>query len=122
MESKRYETFGSNLFGTNANLETWSGCQATSKAATRVPGAPPTGGCAPHPHGPLERPPTYFFLLYIPMYPENIRTDHENLIPPLQPSVSVRSHLGAFAGTLPEGGSTTKGLYIISKALPMSCE
>ena len=26
----------------------------------------------PHPRGPLERPPTYFFLLYIPMYPENI--------------------------------------------------
>ena len=32
--------------------------------------------------GPLERPPTYFFLLYIPMYPENIRGDDEKLFPP----------------------------------------
>ena len=40
MESKRDETFGSDLFGTNANQETWSGRQATTKAAMRVPGAP----------------------------------------------------------------------------------
>ena len=72
--------------------------------------------------GPLGIPPTYFFLLYIPTYPENIRRDHENLIPPPQPSVSTRSHLGAFTGTPPEGESITKGLYIISKASPMSCE
>ena len=78
--------------------------------------------CAPHPCGPLERPPTYFFLLYIPMYPVNIRTDHENLIPPPQPSVSARSHLGAFVDAPPEGESTSEGLYIISKASPMSCE
>ena len=36
----------------------------------------------PHPRGPLEHPPTYFFLLYIPMYPENIRGDHEKQFPP----------------------------------------
>ena len=34
----------------------------------------------PHPRGPLERPTTYFFLLYIPTYPENIRTYHENTV------------------------------------------
>ena len=28
-------------------------------------------GRAPHPRGPLAAPPTYFFLLYIPIYPEN---------------------------------------------------
>ena len=28
----------------------------------------------PHPRGPLTAPPTYFFLLYIPIYPENIRS------------------------------------------------
>ena len=38
-ESKRDETFRSDLFGTNANQETWSGRQTTSEAATRVPGA-----------------------------------------------------------------------------------
>ena len=77
---------------------------------------------APHPRGPLEHPPTYFFLLSIPMYPETIEEHHENLIPPTQPSVSARSHLGAFVGAPPEGESTMEGLYIISKALPMSCE
>ena len=40
MESKQNETFGSDLFGTNANQETWSGSQETREAATRVPGAP----------------------------------------------------------------------------------
>ena len=37
-ESKRNETFGSDLFGTNAIWETWSGRQAANEAATRVPG------------------------------------------------------------------------------------
>ena len=121
-ESKRDETFGSDLFGTNANLETWSGRQATNEAATRVPGAPLGGGHAPHPRGPLERPPTYFFLLYIPTYPETIEEHHENLIPLPQPSVSARSHLEAFVGAPLEGESTMEGIYIISKASLMSCE
>ena len=81
-ESKWNETFGSDLFGTNVIQGTWSGRQATEEASTRVPSTPPRGGRTPHPRGPLERPPTYFFLLYIPMYPENIRSDHEKLFPP----------------------------------------
>ena len=121
-ESKRNETFGSDLFGTNAIQWTWSGSQAATKAATRVPGVPPRGGRTPHPRGPLERQPTYFLRLYILPYPENIEEHHENLIPPSQPSVSARSHLGAFAGALPELESTAEGLYIISKASLMSCE
>ena len=80
-ESKRNETFGSDLFRTNMIQRTWSGSQETSEAATRVPGAPPTGGRAPHPRGPLERSPTYFFLLYIPTYPETIEEHHEKLFP-----------------------------------------
>ena len=72
MESKRNETFGSVIFGTNLIQRTWSGRQATQEAAMRVPGAPPRGGRAPHPRWPLKLPPPYFFLLYIPMYPENI--------------------------------------------------
>ena len=102
-ESKRNETFGSDLFGTNANRETWSGRQAIEEAATRVPGAPPGSGRAPHPRGPLERLPTYFFLLYISTYPENIQGHHEKLFPPPQPSVSVRSHLGVFVGARRSG-------------------
>ena len=78
----RNETFGSDLFGTNMIQRTWSGSQETSEAATRVPGVPPTVGRSPYPHGPLERPPMYSFPLHIPMYPETIRGDHENLFPP----------------------------------------
>ena len=40
-ESKRDETCGSDLFGTNANQGTWSGRHAMSEAVMRVPGTPP---------------------------------------------------------------------------------
>ena len=67
MESKRDETFGSDLFGANANKETWSGCQATNEAARRVPGVPPGGGRAPTLVGPhcstdLLLPPIYIHV------------------------------------------------------------
>ena len=76
----------------------------------------------PPPHGPLVAQPTYFFLLYISTYPENIQEHHKTLFPPPQPSVPRRSDLGSFSGAPPEGESTTEGLYIISKASSMSCE
>ena len=40
MDSKRNETFGCDLVGTNAIQETWSGRQEAAEGATRVPGAP----------------------------------------------------------------------------------
>ena len=76
----------------------------------------------PHPHGPLAAPPTYFFLLYISIYPKNIQEHHETLFPLQQPSVPVRSHLGAFSGAPPEGESITEGFYINTIASPMMCE
>ena len=84
-------------------------------------GVRPKGG-RPHPRGPLIAPPTYFFLLYISRYPENIQEHHETLFPLPQPSVPVRSHLGAFSGALPEGASITEGFYIDTIASPMMCE
>ena len=39
-ESKRNETFGSVIFGTNVIQRTWSGRQATNEEATRQGGAP----------------------------------------------------------------------------------
>ena len=39
-DSKRNETFGSDLFGTNAIQETWSGRQEAAEAATRQEDAP----------------------------------------------------------------------------------
>ena len=40
-ESKRNETFGGVIFGTNVIQETWSGRQERSEAATRQEGVPP---------------------------------------------------------------------------------
>ena len=76
----------------------------------------------PHPRGPLAAPPAYFFLLYIPIYPETNQEHHETLFPPPQPSVPVRSHLGAYSGDLPEGDSITEGFYINTIASSMMCE
>ena len=101
-ESKRNETFGRVIFGTNVIQETWSVHQETIEEATGQ-GAHLPPGRALHPRGPLIAPPTYVVLLYKSAYPANIQKHHENLIPPPQPCVPVRSHLGAFSGALPEG-------------------
>ena len=80
------------------------------------------GGRAPLPCGPLDDPLTQIFLLYICKYSQTTRGIHENTFPPPQPSVPVRSHLGAFSGILLEGDSITEGIYINPNALPMKHE
>ena len=79
-------------------------------------------GRALHPRGAHVAPPTYSFLLYIPMNPQTIRYGAKTLFPPPQPSVPVRSHLGACSGAPPEGASITEGFYINTIASPMMCE
>ena len=91
------------------------------RGAHEAGGAPYTPRRAPHPRGPTEAPPTYFFLLYIPTYPQTNRDGAKNLIPPPQLSVSTRSHLGACSGAPPERAAITEGFYIII-ASPMKCE
>ena len=103
-ESKRNETFSNVIFSTNVIQETWSDHQETREEGTRQGGRAYPPGCALLP--------MYFFLLYISIYPANIEENHENLIPPPQPSVPKRSHLGAFSGAPPEGALITEGLYI----------
>ena len=120
-ESKRNETFGNVIFGTNVTQRTWPYIKkATRKARGRGRAYPP--GRALHPRGPHVAPPTYSFLLYILTYPQTIRYGAKNLIPPPQPSVPVRSHLGACPGAPPEGASSTEGFYINTIASPMKCE
>ena len=65
---------------------------------------------------------TLIFGLYIPKYSTIIKGSHEKTF--LQPVASVpeRSHLGDFSGNLPEGDSTTEGIYINSIAPPMMRE
>ena len=120
-ESKRNETFRNVIFGTNVIQRTWSLRQEINQESTRQ-GARLPPWRALHPCGAHVAPPTYFFLLYIPTYPQTIRGTHENLIPRPQPSVPVRSHLGAFSGAPPEGALITEGFYINTIDSPMMCE
>ena len=66
-ESKRDETFGSNLFGTNANQETWSGRQEINQESTRQGGAPTPWARPPPSWGPccsteVLLPPIYTYV------------------------------------------------------------
>ena len=114
-ESKRNETFGSVIFGTNVIQRTWSASQEAIEAATRVEGAPTPTRRAPYLVGPSgdHRPTSSSYI-----YPRTLRTSEE----PTKPSVSARSHLGAFTGASPEGESTMEGFYINTIAPPMNCE
>ena len=66
--------------------------------------------------------PTSSSYIYLPTYPKTIQEHHETLFPPSQPSVPVRSHLGAFSGALLEGESITEGFYINTIASLMKRE
>ena len=80
-ESKRNETFGSVIFGTNVIQRTWSQVKKQSRWPGDRRARPPLLGVPLSPR-PLERPPTYFFLLYIPTYPENIQRATETQFQP----------------------------------------
>ena len=116
MESKRNETFA-RIFFLEQTQPRRLGVDV-KEAARR-----PRGRAArPHSRGPLAAPLTYFFRLYILLYPENIQGSHETTFPPPQPSVPVRSHLGTFFSDLSKGDSITEGFYIKTIASPMMCE
>ena len=119
-ESKRNETFGRVIFGTNVIQRTWSGRQETNEEATRQGACLPPGR-ALHPRGPLVAPPTFLPPIYT-YVPQTIRHGAKTLFPPPQPSVPLRSHLGAFSGAPPEGPSITEGFYINTIASPIMCE
>ena len=60
-ESKRNETFGSMIFGTNVIQRTWSGRQATNKEVTRQ-GARPPPSWAPRCSTDVLLPPIYTYV------------------------------------------------------------
>ena len=66
-------------------------------------------GRAPHPRGPLVAPLTDFFLLFVSIYPKNIREQNRLGVPPPQASVTTKNQPGPCSGTLPEGGSLIGG-------------
>ena len=61
MESKRNETFGSVIFGTNVILRTWSASQEAIEAATRVEAVPPVSW-APWAATDVLLPPIYAYV------------------------------------------------------------
>ena len=111
-ESKGNETLSMIFLGLEDIQRAWSARQESQRR-------PQGREARPHPCGPPVTPPTYFFRLYILKYPKTYQGSHETTFPPLQPSVPVRSHLGAFFGVLPEGDSITKGFYMNNIASPM---
>ena len=78
-ESKRNETFGSDLFGTNAIQETWSGRQEAAEAATRVAGAPSKGGCTPASWAPPGSPDRLLSPIYIYIPRKHPRTPRKTI-------------------------------------------
>ena len=80
---------------------------STRKARGR--GAPTPPGRALHPRGPLVAPLTYFFHLYIPIYPKTFGEQNRSGVPPPQTSVATKNQSGPCSGTLPEGGTLTGG-------------
>ena len=107
-ESKRNETFGGVIFGTEAIQETWSTRQGINDESTRQ-GARLPPRRALHPHGPLVAPLTGFFCLYISIYPKNFGEQNRSGVPPPQAFVATKNQSGPCSGTLPEGGSLTGG-------------
>ena len=79
-------------------------------------------GAPPGLWAPRESPNPNSSSIYILKYSPNIRSVHQNTFPPPQASVPVRSHLGAFSSSLPEGDSIMEGFYINLAALLMKCE
>ena len=103
------------IFSPNVIQETWTLLQGTKEAVTRVGARPPTSW-APYCSTDVLLPPIYTYV------PQTIRYGAKNLIPPPQPSVPVRSHLGACSEAPPEGASIMEGFYINTIASPMMCE
>ena len=99
---------GGVIFGRKATRETWSPRQENNEGGTRQ-GAGPPPGHALHPRGPLVAPLTYFFRLYISIYPKTFGEHNRSGVPPPQASVATKNQSGPCSGTLPEGGSLTGG-------------
>ena len=107
-ESKRNESFGRSYFWKESNLIDLECTSGKKRGSHEVGGAPTPLGRALHPRGPLVAPLTYFFRLYISIYPKMIGEQNRSGVPP-QASVATKNQSGPCSGTLSEGGSLTGG-------------
>ena len=120
-ESKRNETFGSDLFGTNVIQKTWSASQEAIEKATRVEGAPPYWACPPASWAPRASTDLLLPPIYTHAPRKHQKRPRKNISTAITfcireiPSWSLRR---CSAG----GESTMEGFYINTIAPPMSCE
>ena len=110
-ESKRNETFGKVIFGKRAIRETWSARQGINEEGTRKGGTPTPPGRALHPRGSPDR---LLSPIYISIYHKNFGEQSRSGVPPPQASVATKNQSGPCSGTLPEGGSLTVAIFIIT--------
>ena len=96
---------GEVIFGKKAIWETWSARQGINEEGTRQGGAPTPLGVP----STLVAPLTYFFRLYISIYPKTIGEQNRSRVPPPQASAATKNQSGPCSSTLPEGGSLTGG-------------
>ena len=120
-ESKRNETFGKVIFGKKAIRETWSARQGINKESTRQGGAHPPGR-ALHPRGPLVAPLTYFFLLYISIYPKTIGEHNRSGVPPPESSVATESQSRPVPAPCRRVNPSPVAIFIISVLFMMRRE
>ena len=108
-ESKRNETFGRVIFGTEAIQGTWSAHQGSNEGGTRQGGTPTPWACPPPSWAPCGSPDLLLSPIYISIYPKNIGEQNRSGVPPPQASVATKNQSGPCSGTLPEGGTLTGG-------------
>ena len=99
------KSFGEVIFGRKATRETWSPRQGSFEEAMRRRGHAHPPGRALHPRGPLVVPLTYFFRLYISIYPKTIGEQNRSGVPPPQASVATKNPIGTLFRHPARGGN-----------------
>ena len=103
---------GEVIFGRKATRETWSPRQESNEGGMRQ-GARPPPGRALHPRGPLVAPLTYFFRLYISIYPKNIGEHNRSGVPPPEASVATESQSRPVSAPCRRGNPSSVAIFII---------
>ena len=135
-ESKRNETLWRSYFWKESNPGDLESTSRKQRGRHEAGGCAHPPGRALHPRGPLVAPRTYFFHLYMSIYPKTIGEQNRSGVPPPQASVATKNQSRPCSGTLPEGDPFTGGhlhhpgaihdeegvvMCLISLSLSLSC-
>ena len=110
-ESKRNETFGKVIFGTEAIQETWSRRQGSFEGGMRQGGAPYPLGAPPPSWAPRGSPDRLLspIYIYISIYPKNIREQNRSGVTPLEASVATENQSRPVPAPCRRGESLSDG-------------